>query len=325
MNYRFITRDSAVSSDPTAWFANIYRTVDTEDHYRGPGIVLVHRDMPLDVPPKMQNRALGDNPGDMPLSLMRGAASVTVDIPEGDGECYIAVFHRGPEGFQFIPSIPFHNLSADMADYDTVRSILYHSPYSPGSIMYEFVVLSAADMPADTIGANNVMWLYEADGIEHQRNGPLSYVSKMIGDYSMYFCTAYLPYPSSWVMVTNNNWLQPHSTGYVRGDTSGGGGTTVDLTEVLAKLDGLAQQITAESTAIKGKIDAIDLSSAGVPQNVIDMIMDLHAEALGSWTWDKRTGILTMLDTHGLEVATFTVADTPDGASRERRTDLELS
>lgn len=83
--------------------------------------------------------------------------------------------------------------------------------------------------------------------------------------------------------------------------------------------------VTTESTAIKGKIDSIDLSSAGVPQNVIDMIMDLHAEALGSWTWDKRTGILTMLDTHGLEVATFTVADTPDGASRERRTDLELS
>lgn len=83
--------------------------------------------------------------------------------------------------------------------------------------------------------------------------------------------------------------------------------------------------VTSESTAIKGKIDAIDLSSAGIPQNVIDMIMDLHAEALGSWTWNKRTGILTMLDTHGLEVAAFTVADTPDGASRERRTDLELS
>lgn len=83
--------------------------------------------------------------------------------------------------------------------------------------------------------------------------------------------------------------------------------------------------VTSESTAIKGKIDAIDLSSAGVPQNVIDMIMDLHAEALGSWSWDKRTSLLTMFDTHGLEVATFSVTDTPDVASRERRTDLEVS
>lgn len=63
----------------------------------------------------------------------------------------------------------------------------------------------------------------------------------------------------------------------------------------------------------------------GVPQNVIDMIMDLHAEALGSWSWDKRTSLLTMFDTHGLEVATFSVTDTPDVASRERRTDLEVS
>lgn len=83
--------------------------------------------------------------------------------------------------------------------------------------------------------------------------------------------------------------------------------------------------VASESVSIKGKIDAIDLSSAGVPQNVIDMIMDLHAEALGSWSWDKRTGFLTMLDTHGLEVATFSVTDTPDVASRERRTDLEVS
>lgn len=83
--------------------------------------------------------------------------------------------------------------------------------------------------------------------------------------------------------------------------------------------------VTTESTAIKGKIDAIDMSSAGVPQNVIDMIMDLHAEALGSWTWDKRSGILKMYDTHGLEAAAFSVKDNADLASRERRTDLEVS
>lgn len=83
--------------------------------------------------------------------------------------------------------------------------------------------------------------------------------------------------------------------------------------------------VTTESTAIKGKIDAIDMGSAGVPQNVIDMIMDLHAEALGSWTWDKRSGILKMYDTHGLEAATFSVKDNVDLASRERRTDLEVS
>lgn len=83
--------------------------------------------------------------------------------------------------------------------------------------------------------------------------------------------------------------------------------------------------VTKESTAIQGKVDAIDMSAAGVPQHVIDMIMDLHAEALGSWSWNKRTSILTMFDTHGIEVATFSVTDTPDVASRERRTDLEVS
>lgn len=417
MNYRFITRDSTIAGNPSAWVANIYRTQQWEDLTKGPKLALVYSDKPLDMPPKMQNRRVGDGAGEMPTSLMRGAASVTVDIPDNDGECYIAVFHQGSSGFQFIPSMPYHNVSADLSEEEMVNSIVYHVPYTAGTIMDEFVVLSAGDLAADAPGDNNVMWIHEADGVEQTRNGPLSFFSKMIGDNTMYFCTARLRYPSVWTMVVNNNWIQPHATGYVKAPISGGGGT-VDLTEVLNKLDALAQQVTAvdtnvvssgqtvgakvdlvstkidsstaavtasvgtvgskvdgvaaqataldtkltaqgttfgqkidtansaitsldgkvgsegsmtraivasESISIKGKIDAIDLSSAGVPQNVIDMIMDLHAEALGSWSWDKRTGLLTMFDTHGLEVATFSVTDTPDVASRERRTDLEVS
>lgn len=80
--------------------------------------------------------------------------------------------------------------------------------------------------------------------------------------------------------------------------------------------------VTSESTAVKAKIDGLDFE--GVPPHVIDMIMDIHAEAVGSWSWDKREGVLTMLDTNGIEVAKYSVVDSPDVASRERRTDLEV-
>ena len=50
----------------------------------------------------------------------------------------------------------------------------------------------------------------------------------------------------------------------------------------------------------------------------------LQAEALGSWRWDKRTGILRMFNTEGIQIAVFTVRDSPDESTRERRTDLEV-
>ena len=50
---------------------------------------------------------------------------------------------------------------------------------------------------------------------------------------------------------------------------------------------------------------------------------DLKTEALGSWAWDKGTGIMTMFDTYGAEKFKFEVSDDAEDAKRERRTDLE--
>jgi hypothetical protein len=39
--------------------------------------------------------------------------------------------------------------------------------------------------------------------------------------------------------------------------------------------------------------------------------------ALGSWSWDKTTGALTLLRQNGTSLATFTIADTATLASRQ--------
>lgn len=48
------------------------------------------------------------------------------------------------------------------------------------------------------------------------------------------------------------------------------------------------------------------------------MVANIEDEALGSWTWDKVTGTLTVLRQNGATLATFTALDTLTQASRER-------
>lgn len=64
--------------------------------------------------------------------------------------------------------------------------------------------------------------------------------------------------------------------------------------------------------------DAIQFRVNCVPQLSYDIISNLQDEALGSWTWDKTTGILTMLRQNSTTLATFTAQDTLTNASRER-------
>jgi hypothetical protein len=99
---------------------------------------------------------------------------------------------------------------------------------------------------------------------------------------------------------------------------------TITITEN-ESLEALNGKLDALMVSVADSKDASDTQFNGVPSNVIDMIMDIHAEAMGSWSWDKRAGTLTMFDTHGLEAAVFSITDTPDVSSRERRTDLESS
>ena len=48
------------------------------------------------------------------------------------------------------------------------------------------------------------------------------------------------------------------------------------------------------------------------------ILQDLQDEALGSWTWNKTTGMLEMIRQDGTSLAGFNVVDTLSDASRER-------
>lgn len=65
---------------------------------------------------------------------------------------------------------------------------------------------------------------------------------------------------------------------------------------------------------IEGKLYTIEV----VARDIYSILRNLEDESLGSWSWDKTTGILTALRQDGSELATFTVSDTLETASRER-------
>lgn len=49
-----------------------------------------------------------------------------------------------------------------------------------------------------------------------------------------------------------------------------------------------------------------------------EALQNIEDEALGSWQWNKTTGILNMLRQNGEELATFRVVDNLEESSRER-------
>lgn len=58
-------------------------------------------------------------------------------------------------------------------------------------------------------------------------------------------------------------------------------------------------------------------------QSVNDKLDDILTALIGSWIWDKKTDVMTMMDTYGDEKFKFSVKDSSDWASQERRQDLE--
>ena len=64
-----------------------------------------------------------------------------------------------------------------------------------------------------------------------------------------------------------------------------------------------------------------------VPDTISDAILvkleDIATAVMGSWIWNKGDGLLTMLDKNGTERFKFTVEDSSELSSRERRQDLE--
>lgn len=53
-------------------------------------------------------------------------------------------------------------------------------------------------------------------------------------------------------------------------------------------------------------------------KSLYDSLTNIEDEALGSWTWNKETGVLTLLRQSGSALASFNVVDTLTVASRER-------
>jgi hypothetical protein len=68
---------------------------------------------------------------------------------------------------------------------------------------------------------------------------------------------------------------------------------------------------------VEGRIQA---TFEVVSKTLQTALQDLTDESLGSWTWNKATGLLTLFRSDSSTLATYTVLDTVDAASRERLT-----
>ena len=55
-----------------------------------------------------------------------------------------------------------------------------------------------------------------------------------------------------------------------------------------------------------------------VAKTSLNYLGDILDEAVGSWTWNKNTGVLTLLRTTGVVLATYNVIDNTTTASREK-------
>jgi hypothetical protein len=55
-----------------------------------------------------------------------------------------------------------------------------------------------------------------------------------------------------------------------------------------------------------------------VAKSVQSFLANIEDEALGSWAWNKQTGVLTLLRQNGTTLSTYSVVDTSGTASRER-------
>ncbi len=62
----------------------------------------------------------------------------------------------------------------------------------------------------------------------------------------------------------------------------------------------------------------IQVRATVVTKTLRSLVTELSYEALGSWSWDKLTGLLTLYKADSSVMSTYTVVDTLTSASRER-------
>lgn len=118
------------------------------------------------------------------------------------------------------------------------------------------------------------------------------------------------------------------STGLVTGQTS--------LPTIFLK-DGLGVSVTPTFTEIGSGLYTVNFTPAAtgkwsvfvggktydlevVSKTLQNALGDVLDEALGSWSWNKSTGLLTLFKADGSTMATYNVVDTVQTASRERLT-----
>lgn len=68
---------------------------------------------------------------------------------------------------------------------------------------------------------------------------------------------------------------------------------------------------------IEGKIQA---TIKVVAKSLYTFLQNIEDTAIGSWTWDKTTNVLTLVRQDGTTLAGFQVTDTLTAAARERTT-----
>jgi len=85
------------------------------------------------------------------------------------------------------------------------------------------------------------------------------------------------------------------------------------------------------TTAIPDNADTLSVTSPYLEDlgninfdEIMPKLDDILTATMGSWSWDKTSGVLTLYDVTGVEKFKYAVSDDAQKATRERRQDLEV-
>lgn len=100
------------------------------------------------------------------------------------------------------------------------------------------------------------------------------------------------------------------------------GGTVAALAVSISKVGGSLTKIqftpTSSGTYFVTYKGSVVATLEVFPEKLQEYLSALKAEAFGSWTWNKETGDLTLLNESGVTVGMYKVVDTPLLSSREK-------
>lgn len=118
------------------------------------------------------------------------------------------------------------------------------------------------------------------------------------------------------VVTGPDNVTSPNGILYLNGAVAG---ITPTFTHIGSTV-GWTTSFTPNATGLYSlyAFGTIQLRVTCVSKLTAQMVANLEDEALGSWTWDKVTGTLTILRQNGSVMATHTALDSLTASSRER-------